>query len=251
MAMPYRVRSPMTDPGLTSSSTAGTRASNNPPTVGTGHNPRRRREPVRTHHDGGSRYTLQRPAPTNADDALPSTGQGSGREVLTLHENQDSNNPNQDERTPRPRSEPTQTLHQPKRKRKQIKIVSLNINGRGTRAQDKWGSIGTMMKRHKIAILGLQETHPDEETQKADEIRFRNTLRMLHSADPDNPQSSNGVSIAINKGLIDAKSVTHRMVVPGRVLIIEIPWNEHNCLRIMNVYAPAKSEEKATFWKAY
>lgn len=106
-----------------------------------------------------------------------------------------------------------------------------------------------MMKRHKIAILGLQETHPDEETQKADEIRFRNTLRMLHSTDPDNPRSSNGVSIAINKGLIDAKSVTHRTVVPGRVLIIEIPWNEHDRLRIMNVYAPVKSEEKATFWK--
>ena len=123
------------------------------------------------------------------------------------------------------------------------------MNGRGSRAVDKWGTINTTMRRRKIAILGLQETHPDDDLQETIEQRFRNTLCVVHSADPENPRNTNGVSIAINKGLIDAKSVTDRTVIPGRVLLIEIPWNEQDRLRIMNVYAPAQGEEKAIFWE--
>ncbi|KAF9783298.1 Endonuclease/exonuclease/phosphatase, partial [Thelephora terrestris] len=69
------------------------------------------------------------------------------------------------------------------------------------------------------------------------------------TADPDDPGRKGGVSIAIHKGMIDVKNITHRAVIPGRVILIEVPWNENDRLRVMNVYAPAKSEEKAAFWK--
>ena len=247
--MPYRAHSLTIDPGLTSSSTAGTGASNNSPTEGMGHNPERRREPARTHRDGGGRYTLRRPATTTADDAPPSNGQTPGRGRPTPDENHRSGNPTLGIPETRIRNEPNGTLSQPKRKRKQFKMASLNMNGRGSRAVDKWGTINTTMRRRKIAILGLQETHPDDDLQETIEQRFRNTLCVVHSADPENPRNTNGVSIAINKGLIDAKSVTDRTVIPGRVLLIEIPWNEQDRLRIMNVYAPAQGEEKAIFWE--
>ena len=51
------------------------------------------------------------------------------------------------------------------------------------------------------------------------------------------------------KGITDVKNVTHRVIVPGRVIMIEIPWNESDRLRIVNIYAPANNPEKAGFWK--
>ncbi|KAF9780846.1 Endonuclease/exonuclease/phosphatase, partial [Thelephora terrestris] len=123
------------------------------------------------------------------------------------------------------------------------------MNGRGGNPLDKWGSINNLMKKRRIAILSLQETHPSDEMQKTIEKSFRNTLRILHSADPDNPGRKGGVSIVIHKSLLDAKNATHQVVIPGRVNIVEIPWNESDKLQIMNVYAPVKNEEKADFWK--
>ena len=105
------------------------------------------------------------------------------------------------------------------------------------------------MKKRGIAVLALQETHPTDKMQETEARRFRNTLHLVHSADPDNPSTTGGVSIAINKSAVDVKKVTHRTVIPGRVTQIEIPWNEEDRLCIMNVYAPVKNTEKAEFWK--
>ena len=81
------------------------------------------------------------------------------------------------------------------------------------------------------------------------ERRFRNSLYIIHSADPGNPTTTGGVSIAINKGLVDVRKVTHRAVIEGRVMVMDIPWNGEDTLRVMNVYAPAKNAEKAKFWE--
>ena len=247
--MPYRACSPTTGPGLTQTSTVGTGASNTFPTEGAGHNPRGRREPARTHRDSGSRYTLRRPATTTADDAPTSNSQIPDQSTPNSGENLHLGNPTLDEPTQRPRNEPNGTLNQPRRKRKQLKIASLNMNGRGSRTLDKWSSLCNLMKKRQIAILGLQETHPDDDMQEATGVRFRNTLHRVHSADPENPRNTNGVSVAIHKGLVDIRNVSHRIVLPGRVLLIEIPWNEHDRLHVMNVYAPARNEEKAAFWE--
>jgi exonuclease III len=66
---------------------------------------------------------------------------------------------------------------------------------------------------------------------------------------PRKPKHRRGVSIVVNKSLLDAKKVRHRTVVEGRVTLLEIPWSEGDVLRIMNVYAPAQNSEKAEFWK--
>ena len=124
------------------------------------------------------------------------------------------------------------------------------MNGRGDRSQDKWGSINNTMKKHQIAILGLQETHPCDEMEETISRRFRNTMHIVHSADPEAPNTTGGVSIAIQKSLIDVKNVSHRTIVPGRVIMAEFPWNESDQLRVMNIYAPAKNAEKTNFWKS-
>ena len=49
-----------------------------------------------------------------------------------------------------------------------------------------------MLKRRKIAVLALQETHPNDELQETMEKRFRNSLHIVHSADPEEPGARGG-----------------------------------------------------------
>ena len=170
--MPYRVHSPMTDPGLISTSTAGTETRTNPPTEGMGRNVQRRRDPARTHQDGGSEDTLRRQAARRAADAPTSTDHNPGQRAQTPSQHQYRNNTEHGGPTPRLRNEPNGTLNQPRRKRKQLKFASLNMNGRGSNSQDKWKSINHVMKKRQIAILGLQETHPSDEMQQSVGKRF-------------------------------------------------------------------------------
>src|ERR1700759_4828603 len=58
----------------------------------------------------------------------------------------DGTNPSdltQPEPTQRPWNEPRAVLSQPRKKRKQIKIASINMNGKGDKPLDKWGSINS------------------------------------------------------------------------------------------------------------
>jgi ribonuclease HI/exonuclease III len=237
---PYQSPSPMTGAGLTHLHTAGTRNLMHPPTGGGGRDVQRGREPARNHQDGGSGETPPGLAAARTDNepSLENT-EGANRTGGTPRP----------ETGQRPRNAPNGRLEQPRRRRKQLKIASLNMRGKGNRAQDKWGSISHLVRTRKIAVLALQETHPDEEWQESTERRFRNSLHLAHSADPDNPASAGGVSIVVNKSLLDASKTRHRTVVEGRVTLLEIPWNDGDVLRIMNVYAPAQNSEKADFWR--
>lgn len=111
------------------------------------------------------------------------------------------------------------------------------------------GAINSIMKKNQIVVLGLQKTHPSDELQENTRRRFHNTLHVMHLADPQDPGRSAGVFFAVNKGQISAKNTTYHEVIPGCVILLEIPWNEDDKLRIMNVYAPARNTEKTAFWK--
>ena len=81
------------------------------------------------------------------------------------------------------------------------------------------------MKKRRIGVLVLQETHPSDEMRETVGRRFHNTLYAVHTADPDDPNKTGGATIVIHKGMIDVKNITHRIVIPGRVIMVEIPWN--------------------------
>lgn len=130
-----------------------------------------------------------------------------------------------------------------------MKIASLNINGNGTRTDDKWGAINNVMKVRRIAILAAQETHPSLEIQERLQRQFRNSLHFFHSADPNEPGGRNRVTMILNKSFIKLADVSTMTLIEGRVMIIRIPWNGEDTLRIMNVYALVKNTDKAAFWK--
>ena len=232
----------------------------NPSTARNEHTARRGRETTRTHRNGGSGNTPLRRSISPGDDPRrinQSRPRGTPRiqnrhtqaQTQTDRPRQTGNtiNTNQDSR--RLRNAPRERLTQPRRHKQSTKIASLNINGNGLKTNDKWGEINNVMKRRKIALMALQETHPTEEIQRTIERRFRNSLQIYHSADPDEPGIRNGVSFAINKRLIKPTNVRTRTIMDGRVMIIELPWNGEDTLRVMNVYAPAKNKKKAEFWE--
>ena len=210
----------------------GTRTPTNPPIGRVGPNTPARREPAENSNSESGNRTHPRwtaePAP---------------------NDNRHSGEPQEGSTTQRLRNEPNGTLHQPRRKRKSLKIASLNMKGRGDHLQNKWGSINNVMKRRQIAVLGLQETHPSDEMQETIGRRFRNALHIVHSADPDDPSTTGGVSVAIQKSMVDTKGITHRIVIPGRAILVEIPWNGSERLRVLNIYAPARNANKAEFWE--
>ena len=113
------------------------------------------------------------------------------------------------------RNEPRSTLVQPRRRQKHIKMASLNMNGRGDHSQDKWGAINNMMKRRQVAILALQETHPSNDMRETIGRRLQNTLQIVHSANPCDPNRTAGVSFAIHKGLIDTKNTICCEIILG------------------------------------
>ena len=203
---------------------------------------------MRNCQDGGGGYSLRRLATEQATDAPTPSNQEMGGSPPNPDPGQRPGNNPHGRCGVRPRNQPIQILNQPRRRRKNLKIASLNMNGRGGHSQDKWGSINNTMKKRQIAILGIQETHPSDEMRDAIGKRFRNALHIVHSADPNEPSRVGGVSIAVNKALVDVKNISHRVVIHGRAMILEIPWNENDRLRIMNVYAPANNTEKASFW---
>ena len=197
--MPFPTRSPLMGPGLYKTSTAGTEEMIDPPTEGEGHIVRGRSGPARTHHEGGSRFSLRRQTAGQAADAPASNGRHMGQRAPTQSENQDMDGTQEAGTVPRPRNEPTRRQDQPKRRRKQLKVASLNMNGRGDHSTDKWGMINNVMRKRKVAIMALQETHPGDEMRDTMEKRFRNSLYIVHSADPSNPTTTGGVSSCGNQ----------------------------------------------------
>ncbi|KAF9783471.1 Endonuclease/exonuclease/phosphatase, partial [Thelephora terrestris] len=237
-------------PGLNLPSTAGTRNLDISPIAGIGHNVQGRRDPTGNRREGGSGDALRSQTETNCSVDVPTSNNRHTDDGAQAPENeQHLPEGGRLEPTPRPRNEPNGTLNQPRRKRKQLKIALVNMNGKGDTSQDKWGSINNVMKRRRIAVLGIQETHPCNVLRENVSRRFRNTLHLAHSENPIDPSRIGGISIVVNKGLVDTKKVTHREIVPGRVMMVEIPWNDCDKLRIMNIYAPVNNAEKADFWR--
>lgn len=155
----------------------------------------------------------------------------------------------------RSRRTPSQnlTLSQPQKDtRANIKIGSLNMNGRGANSlfnpKNKWLKINQLMREEKMSILAIQEAHTDIE--RANEINslFKH-LTVLASSDPQNVNSK-GVAFVVNQRLAAiGKNMRITVVIPGRALLLETRWHNDQSLNILNIYAPNDALENKNFWK--
>ena len=98
------------------------------------------------------------------------------------------------------------------RKKANIKIGTLNINGLHTGTEsgvsfEKWAEVNATMKKDKIAILAIQETHLDEPSLQAIHRAFGKRLRIINSQLENNPRASAGVTFALNKDLVETDNI--------------------------------------------
>lgn len=114
---------------------------------------------------------------------------------------------------------------------------------------EKWAEINATIKKDKIAILALQETHLDEDTARTIQNIFGKRLQVFNSQLERNPRSSAGVAFVLNKDLIEAKSVTTQELIKGRALAITVKWNDQETT-LINVYAPNRRQEHQEFWES-
>ena len=139
------------------------------------------------------------------------------------------------------------------RKRANIIIATLNMRGSSAPSNnmnylDKWSRINYTIRKNKIAILALQETHLDNEMAESIKRCFGKNFELLHSSDTDNPRSKAGVAFVLNKALIPNRQPKMHTLAPGRAIMLKIRWPDDKEIKIINVYAPVQDHKQPAFW---
>ena len=73
-------------------------------------------------------------------------------------------------------------------------------------------------------------------------------MRIINSADPQNPTAGKGVAIVLNKHLIKWNVIATRMIIPGRAILLTLPLKNDLTVNILAIYAPNTPQENASFW---
>ncbi|KAI0041974.1 DNase I-like protein, partial [Auriscalpium vulgare] len=104
------------------------------------------------------------------------------------------------------------------------------------------------MRASRIGILGLQETHLQDEHVRSIEQLHGRQFKLFNSSDPDSPGATAGVAFALNRSLVRVDDCTFHELVPGRAAILTMTWHHDLRLTVLNVYAPTAPGPQATFW---
>ncbi|KAJ7022148.1 Endonuclease/exonuclease/phosphatase, partial [Mycena alexandri] len=103
----------------------------------------------------------------------------------------------------------------------------------------------------RIGIMAVGETHLTEaQTEEIEGAAMgRNRLRIFNSIDPDHPNKG-GIAVVLNKDITNVENIIVRRLVPGRAILVTIPWHGKLTLTVLAVYAPAGSAaENKAFWE--
>ena len=88
-----------------------------------------------------------------------------------------------------------------------LKIATLNIRGfcytEAVGNESKWNHVNQVIRDKKIGILMVQETHLTAEHKNDIENLFGKRMKIFFSADPDNSMGKGGVTVVLNKHLIN------------------------------------------------
>ena len=159
--------------------------------------------------------------------------------------NPDQNPPDQAQKVPSKKGQ---------RRRSNIKLGTLNINGLRSLTDNnselqKWIEINATMKKERIAILAIQETHLDE-TYTQEILRAFGKRLVIHNSQlENNPRSSAGVAFVLNKELIKTDQVRTFELAKGRAIAIKLTWINNEEATLINVYAPVRRSDHESFWE--
>ena len=139
-------------------------------------------------------------------------------------------------------------------KRANVKIGTVNINRlhtitEGTHTFEKWAEVNATMKKEKIAILAVQETHLDKQNVDAIHQTLGKRLRIINSQLEDNPRTSAGVAFVLNKDLIDIGKLETHELIKGRAIAMNLTWKNEEETLLINVYTSNRKSDHQGFWE--
>ena len=127
-------------------------------------------------------------------------------------------------------------------------MASINIKGRRSGDTDKWMSLPQIMREGKIGILAVQETHLTDELADQFENLFGNSLLLRFSPDPTT-RNARGVAVVVNKRLVKTQGIEETVIIPGRAMVVRVPWHDDQHVNVLAIYAPNIPREITEFWK--
>ncbi|KAF8867742.1 Endonuclease/exonuclease/phosphatase, partial [Gymnopilus junonius] len=110
--------------------------------------------------------------------------------------------------------------------------------------REKWSNISTIIRKHNIAVLAVQECHLNqEETTKLVDKAPRIVVYSSGTS-----TTKEGVAFVLNKELVNCEYIVDE-IIPGRAMRIQMRYPDDNGLDIINVYAPNPVPEKIEFFE--
>ncbi|KAK0486817.1 Endonuclease/exonuclease/phosphatase [Armillaria luteobubalina] len=104
------------------------------------------------------------------------------------------------------------------------------------------------MREQKISLLMLQETHLSREYANEILQMYGKSMEIFFSADKYNPTGKAGVAVILNKNLIQTEGVVTTDLIPGRALLVQIPWHGGTYFNWLAIYAPNDDSESKLMW---
>ncbi|KZV80943.1 DNase I-like protein [Exidia glandulosa HHB12029] len=111
----------------------------------------------------------------------------------------------------------------------------------------KWDDVERHMRKEKIGILAVQETHLSDELI-ANVNQDHEEIKLFCSPNPENPTGRGGVGIVLNKRLVRIQEARMWEIIPGRAIVVSIDWHRQQKLTVLAVYAPNDHRENKEFW---
>ncbi|EJD46023.1 DNase I-like protein [Auricularia subglabra TFB-10046 SS5] len=112
----------------------------------------------------------------------------------------------------------------------------------------KWKKLAEDIRRQKIGVMAVQETHLSEGHVR-DIEQFHPHLVVFNTELPSNPTGAGGVALVFNKYTTNYESVRTEVVIPGRVLFAKFEWHKGTWLRVLAVYASTDRTANHNMWE--
>ncbi|KAJ6602577.1 hypothetical protein DFH09DRAFT_1068962 [Mycena vulgaris] len=153
----------------------------------------------------------------------------------------------------RKRNIPLDVATTAKATRSTLNLGSLNIAGRDSaspanRSNHKFKFLKHTVDEQSLGVLAMQETHMDDAGATQLHNNYSSWFKIIHSADSLAPTTTADVAFLLNRKFIDVEHTQIFELVPGRALMINVPWHKGQTLTILNIYAPNTPQERDELW---
>ena len=130
-------------------------------------------------------------------------------------------------------------------KKQGIRVATLNLKGRNDKyKKSKWPTVVTLMRKQRILILGLQETHLNEEEAE----KIKKMCPKIEIISNGKFKNKEGIAFAINKELANKMTWNHKILIEGRASRLTINLEEDRGIDVILIYAPNSDNDKIQFF---